>query len=148
MIRSKLDYACFIYDSASESSKKLLDTVHHASLRIATGAFRTSPTSSLLVEAYEPSLAYRRQVLGLRYALKLRQLPEHPASTYVFARDVLATFGGMERGAMPFCVRMRDLLEKCGIPLRWVKRITTPLTPPWELARPEIDLSLADVKKK
>ena len=60
IIRSKLDYACFVYDGASESSKRSLDTVHHASLRVVTGAFRTSPAPSLLAEAHEPPLACPR----------------------------------------------------------------------------------------
>ena len=83
MIRSKLDYASFVYDSASESSKRSLDTVHHASVRVATGAFRTSPTSSLLAEANELPLRLRRQLLGMRYALKPRQFPTHPSYPYV-----------------------------------------------------------------
>ena len=48
LLRSKLDYACVVYDSACESSKKMLDTIHNAALRAVTGAFRTSPTRSIL----------------------------------------------------------------------------------------------------
>ena len=33
-IRSKLDYASFVYDSATDSCKRTLDTVHHLSLRV------------------------------------------------------------------------------------------------------------------
>ena len=90
MIRSKLDYASLIYDSASESSKRPLDAVHHAALCIATSAFRTSPKASLLAEAHELSLSLRRQMLGMRYALKLRQFPTHPTYPYVFSRGILA----------------------------------------------------------
>ena len=83
----------------------------------------------------------------MRYAMKLRQLPEHPAYSYVFSRDLLATFDGMTQSATPFCVRMKDLFQKSGIPLRGVRRATLLPFPPWELARPDIDLSLADTKK-
>ena len=147
MIRSKLDYACFIYDSASETSKRALDTIHHTSLRIATGAFRTSPTSSLLVDANEPPLAHRRQTLGMRYALRLRQLPDHPAYPYVFAGDVLTIFDGMTQREMPFCLRMRDLFDISGVSPRDVTRIALTPHPPWELVYPEMDLSLTEVKK-
>ena len=34
-----------------------LDPIHHQGLRIALGAFRTSPAQSLYLEAHEPSLA-------------------------------------------------------------------------------------------
>ena len=36
------------------------DTVHHQGLRLALGAFRFSPVTSLYVEADEPSLTLRR----------------------------------------------------------------------------------------
>ena len=147
LVRSKLDYACFVYDSASESSKRKLDTIHHASLRVVTGAFRTSPVTSVLAEAHEPSLALRRQLLGMRYALKLRQHPMHPTYPYVFSRDMLAVFeGGSERSA-PFCQRMQKFFADSGLALRDVMRVDVTSSPPWHLVRPEIDLSLADSKK-
>ena len=49
----------------------MLDTVHNQGLRMALGAFRTSPVSSLYVEADEPSLWLRREKMSLRYAIRL-----------------------------------------------------------------------------
>ena len=46
----------------------MLDTVHNQGFRLALGAFRTSPVSSLNVEADEPSLWLRREKLSLQYA--------------------------------------------------------------------------------
>ena len=54
--RSKLDYGSFIYGSARKSYLKCLDTIHHLGLRLALGAFRTSPVESLYAESNEPSL--------------------------------------------------------------------------------------------
>ncbi|GBN74229.1 hypothetical protein AVEN_273082-1 [Araneus ventricosus] len=34
--------------------EKKLDPIHHSALRLYSGAFRTSPTSSLYVDCYEP----------------------------------------------------------------------------------------------
>ena len=76
LIRSKLDYACIIYNSACASHKRILDTVHHTALRVVTGAFRTSPISSILADAHEPPLSRRRDLLSMRYACKLRQFPQ------------------------------------------------------------------------
>ena len=56
VVRSKLDYGSIVYGSARESYLKTLDTIHHQGIRLALGAFRTSPADSLLVEANEPSL--------------------------------------------------------------------------------------------
>ena len=41
----------------------MLDTVHNQGLRLALGAFRTSPVSSLNVEADEPSLYAEKNCL-------------------------------------------------------------------------------------
>ena len=35
LIRSRMDYACFVYDNTYESTKRLLDSVHHSAIRIA-----------------------------------------------------------------------------------------------------------------
>lgn len=57
LVRSKLDYGCFIYGSTRKSYKKIIETIHHQGLRLALGAFPTSPVESLYVETNEPPLA-------------------------------------------------------------------------------------------
>jgi len=52
-VRSKLDYGCVVYGSARKSVLESLDRVQNAALRACLGAFRTSPVSSLNVEAGE-----------------------------------------------------------------------------------------------
>ena len=47
LIRSKLDYGCIVYGSARKSYLQMLDPIHHQGLRLALGAFRTSPVNSL-----------------------------------------------------------------------------------------------------
>ncbi|GBN04509.1 hypothetical protein AVEN_171357-1, partial [Araneus ventricosus] len=37
LVRSKLDYGVPVYGSAAKSTLKMLDSVHHQGLRIATG---------------------------------------------------------------------------------------------------------------
>ena len=74
LVCSKLDYRCIVY---RRSILKQLDPIHHQSLRIALGAFRTSPAQSLYIEAHEPSLTTRRLKLSLNYVLKLKSLPEN-----------------------------------------------------------------------
>ena len=52
-IRPKLDFGCIVYGSARPSALESLDRVQNAALRTCLGAFRTSPVSSLHVEAGE-----------------------------------------------------------------------------------------------
>ena len=56
----------------------MLDTVHYQGLRLALGAFRTSPVESLYVEAEEPSLYLRREKLALKYAIRLAGNSSNP----------------------------------------------------------------------
>ena len=101
LIRSKLDYVCFVYDGASDSSKGTLNTIHHTSLRVVTGAFRTSPAPSLLAEAHEPPLASRRQMLGMRYAPKIRQFPRHyPAASLLVRSDWQSSWNALSRNKL------------------------------------------------
>ena len=71
LIRSKLDYGSIVYGSARKSYLAMLDPIHHQGLRLTLGAFRTSPTASLYVEADEPSLNTRREKLSLQYAINI-----------------------------------------------------------------------------
>ena len=63
---------------------QILDTVHHQGLRLALGAFRTSPVTSLYVEADGPSLTLRREKLSLQYAIRLAANPSNPAFKVTF----------------------------------------------------------------
>ena len=56
LIRSKLDYGCIVYGSARGSYLRMLDPIQNHALRLCLGAYRTSPASSLCVEANEPPL--------------------------------------------------------------------------------------------
>ena len=117
-------------------------------MRVVTGAFRTSPISSILADAHEPSLALRRCLLSMRYACKLRQFPEHPTYAHVFSRRVLALFENDSAArAVPFCVRVRGLITEANIALRHIARVSPTSIPPWELMTPAIDTSLSSVNK-
>ena len=61
----------YYYGSARKSYLQMLDPIHNQGLRLALGAFRTSPVASLYVEADEPPLYIRREKLSLQYAILL-----------------------------------------------------------------------------
>ena len=84
LLRSQLDYGIFVYRSARKSYLKQLDLIHHESLRLVLGAFRTSPIDSLYAEAHEPSLQIRIEKLALQYYTKLKFSPSNPAYDCTF----------------------------------------------------------------
>ena len=79
IVRSKLDYCCIVYGTASNTNLRQLDSIHNSGLRLALGAFCTSPISSLYTEANETSLEERRLKLSMHYYLKTRACIDNPA---------------------------------------------------------------------
>ena len=76
LVLSKLEYGCEVYSSATAARLRVLDPVHHAGVRLATGAFRSSPIPSLLVDAGILPLDLRRQSTLLRSWFRFQLLPE------------------------------------------------------------------------
>ena len=74
LIRSKLDYGSAVYGSARESYLKMLEPIQNQSFRLCPGAFRSSPVSSLQVEANEMPLELRWRRLAAQYCSKVSSL--------------------------------------------------------------------------
>ena len=114
IIRSKLDYGSIVYGSARKSYLSMLDTVHHQGLRLALGAFRTSPVESLYVEAEEPSLYLRREKLTLQYAIRLAANPSNPAHKVTFppyiSDELLQRYESKPNAIRSFGLRVAPLL--------------------------------------
>ena len=65
LVRSKLDYGCFIYGSTRKSYLRCLDSIHHLGLRLVLGALRTSPVAG---EA-STSIFYKTSILPIQPCL-------------------------------------------------------------------------------
>ena len=79
IVRSKFDYGCIVYGTASNANLRQLDSIHNSGLRLALGAFCTSPVSSLYTEANEAPLEERRLKLSMHYYVKTRACIDNPA---------------------------------------------------------------------
>lgn len=78
IIVSILEYGAFLYNSAAPSYLKKLEPVHNEGVRIATGAFKSSPTISILADAGALNLEDRRLKQGTKYAIKIKANRKHP----------------------------------------------------------------------
>ena len=118
LIRSKLDYGSIIYGSARKSYLMMLDNVHHQGLRLAVGAFRTSPVESLL-EAEEPLLYLRREKLALQYAIRLAANPSNPTFKVTFpphiSQDIIDLYDNKPNAIRSFGLRIAPLLTSANI---------------------------------
>ena len=130
LIRSKLYYGCFIYGAARKSYLRELETIHHLGLRIALGAFTTSPTESLFIEANEPPLSLRRYKLALRYYIKLISCPQNPAYNCIMEARYKNLFENKEKAIKPFNMRIQTLLNEIKINPKIIHNTILPKTAP------------------
>ena len=147
LIRSKLDYGSIVYGSARKSYLEKLDPVHNQGLRLALGAFRTSPAESLYVEANEPSLSQRRDKLSLQYITKLKSNPSNPAYNVVFNPNYKDLFSNKPKAIPSFGIRMEPKMENAKVDLDLIAEYKVPETPPWTLEKPKVIFDLTSHQK-
>lgn len=135
LVRSKMDYGSIVYGSARKSYIKMLDTVHHTGLRLALGAFRTSPIQSLYTEAREPSLYNRRLKLALNYVVKLKANESNPAYSSVFHPPYSHLYEARPRYISPFGIRIKSKLENMDINLDILTSTHLCPIPPWDIKK-------------
>ena len=147
LIRSKLDYGSIVYGSARKSYLQMLDTVHNQGLRLALGAFRTSPVSSLNVEADEPSLWLRREKLSLQYAIRLAANPSNPAFEVTFPPQFQEYYERKPNAIKSFGLRIAPLLESTNINIKNIQKHSFSDIPSWCITKPNILFDLHNSKK-
>ena len=86
LIRSVLDYNCFLFSTMSVTLGKRLEAIQSTCLRLISGAFRTTPVLALRADSHIPALSDRRLFLLLRYYMKTKGEPNHAATLALEAR--------------------------------------------------------------
>jgi len=114
LIRSKHDYGCIVYGSARGSYLRMVDPIQNHALHLCLGAHRTSPTSSLCMEANEPPLYFRRKKLSLQYCLKLSCNYNNHAYATVFNSKFHSVFERKPTQLPPLAVRVLGDLQAVG----------------------------------
>ena len=140
IVRSKFDYGCIVYGTASNTNLQQLDSIHNSGLRLALGAFCTSPVSSLYTEANEAPLEERPLKLSMHYYVKTRACVDNPAhhALHEFdrtTRDLYAPRpngrGGMTRPpAPPIGFKVEESMTSAEINAELVCPLRTPNFPP------------------
>ena len=126
--------------------KKTFDTIHHQGIRLALGAFRTSPADSLLVEANEPSLKDRREKLSLQFGIKLKSNRSNPTYNTVFRPNFFSLFEKKPNAIRTFGIRIAPALTAAGIKVRNIKANSVIDTPPWTLNKPEFNFHSLQIR--
>ena len=143
LVRSKLDYGCIVYGSASKSVLRTLDAVHHAGLRICLGAFRTSPVQSLYVKAEETSLSLRRLRLSMHYVLKPHSISENPAYDCVVNPKFFSHFEAQPHITPTLGIRLQPHFQAAGIDVEGISTdsLLTDVSP-WSMPVPVVRFNL------
>jgi len=123
---------------------RMLDPIQNHALRLCLGAYRTSPASSLCVEANEPPLYFRRKKLSLQCCLKLSCNYNNPAYATIFNSKFNSVFERKPTQLPPLAIRVSGDLQAVGFKKNDVIFITSsiPSTPPWLLTRPAVNFTL------
>ena len=78
LMKPKIDYGCEAYSSACRTLLQSLYPLQNSAMRIATGAFKSSPIPSLLADTSLLPLKSSNQIKMLNYASHILINPNHP----------------------------------------------------------------------
>ena len=150
IVRSKLDYGSIVYGSARPSYLKKLEPIQNQALRLALGAFHTSPIPSLNALCSEPPLSVRRTKLYLSYSSKLVGNPQNPAYKKIFKNTYKDKDFIRKSIIKPMACRMKEHISDGKLPLddRKVLPRVELTFPPSEAPSIGIDLELSILSKK
>jgi len=152
LIRSKIDYGQIVYASASSGVLKQIDSIAGDAMRIASGAFKSSPIESLQVLLNEKPLELRRETATLKYFYKIRSELNSPVYRYITDVSQRRLFEN-KREPLPMTIRAQLLMEKLSLRKSSIKpnfsyRILNVDIPTWKINPPDVNLHLASYKKE
>ena len=147
LVRSKLDYGCIIYGSASKKALAKLDPVYNQGPRLSLGAFRSSPVESLYVEAHEPPLEICREKLALQYSIKLKANPGNPAYDVVFNPKYQNLYANKDSATDSFGIYCKKLLKEAKIDVGEIATNSIPDVPIWDSEPVTVDFTSSKFDK-
>lgn len=149
LILSKIDYACTVYSSARQSKLKVLDSIQGTALRIAMGAYRTSPYLSLCCEAGIVPLKYRRLHFLTKYGTNIAAQQQHPLYPCMFPlTDADPIFENRPTITQPATYRLQNYMLEINESFPNTYPLVMYEIPPWEITPPIVHLECLRFQKK
>ena len=116
LVRSRIDYACFLYSHAAHSHLSKLDRVQYEAIRIIIGNMRCTPLGNLEAEAHILPLDLRRRQMALNYFGKAYRIQGHPVrELYVGYHNY--EFYNHRPHNLPVVGRVRNTVIESNIPI-------------------------------
>ncbi|XP_055524853.1 uncharacterized protein LOC129718269 [Wyeomyia smithii] len=135
LVLSRCEYGNCIYSSASPKLLKSLELVHHQGLRIASGAFRSSPVISILVDTEFLQLDIRREKHTLSQMSRILRNQTHPMLESIQQLPIDNT-----NKNQTFPSRCSQILNKLCLELPKIKTEHLGKIAPWLL--PKLDINI------
>ncbi|GFU71862.1 putative RNA-directed DNA polymerase from transposon X-element [Trichonephila clavipes] len=122
-----------MYGSSRASVLKRLDTIHHSALRICSGAFRTSPVTSLYVVCHQPPLELRRRQLSANDFIRAMSVPSHPLKPFSLAIGLARLYEARSFNIKPFLERAKAVLNGAHLSNINIQENNILAFPPWDI---------------
>ncbi|XP_025416794.1 uncharacterized protein LOC112688000 [Sipha flava] len=148
LVRSKLDYGSICYTNANPNILKTIDIIHNSGLRVAAGAFRSSPIPSILSISGEPPLHVRRIKLALNYISRILSSPKNSTLPFLTQNRFANTFCSNLNLKKPLDLRMLYEISHNNIDPNLIIKRECSVVPPWRVPTFLVNTSLADHSKK
>ena len=151
LVKSKLEYSQIVYCSAIDNNLRELDAIPNEAVRIATGALKSSPVSSMQVLVNERPLQIRRNLSSLKYFYKQRSQLKNPAIRAAVVEEKQMLYAA-ENFTPAFANRCRRLMNEMNIPFGTVKsafsyRILGVTAQTWTINSSEVNFEMKSLSK-
>ena len=144
LIRSKFEFGCEAYYTASDSVLGKLDAVQRRALMKCCGAFCTTPSCALQQDCGEMPLALRRKSAALRFLTKVSANDDNPARL-TLRPHWTADYGTFHEGKGSYHSIWLEYQKNMSAEVASHRVMATP---PWQLTPPTTDRSLTSLMRK
>lgn len=149
IVKQKIDYGSIIYDSAQKRTLQSLEAIHNQGLRLSIGAFKTSPVKSILAEAEDMPLEFRRKELVIMFSMKILSRPQSPTYNYYVKSSILDTQYELKpKLIQPFRIRAAKYLNELNIDVPPIYKETISPLKPWDKHDLPVNFELSKYQKE
>ncbi len=145
LMRSTIDYGCFVYGAAAKTHLMKIDRVINKALRICSGAMKSTPTKAIQIELGEVPLDLRKDKLMLTYWCRLCGCGnENPTNSVIKECWEYNSFQGNGFGWVTKAKAEEYRLDSICF------NTPTPVSniPIWLFPKTEVDLNIMELKDK
>ena len=152
LIKGKIAYSCPLLISACKTNLHHLEVIQNSALRIASGALRSTPISTLQNETNTPPilLYIEEQAIKLYYKI-LTKGEQHPLRKYLLEAGDLEEYQQQwtKQTKKPFILAVRDKIQTWGLQVDpGLQPITQYVIPPWVALEDSIHTELLEPTTK